>query len=401
MERQYSGVYWKIYDAVAQHHPRVISNRGSARSTKTYSILQFLDDVIPATDSAGDVTSVVSETLPHLKKGAIRDFENIVGHSLKGDGCWNESDHTYTYPNGAKMEFFSADTPSKVHGAQRKRLFVNECNHIPYEIYRQLAIRTSGLILLDYNPASEFWAMERVECLDTTTLIHSTYKDNPFLTDAQVREIESNRNDENWWRVYGLGLVGRNEGVIYDFEQIDALPDPAGYVETYGIDFGFTNDPTAIVHTLIDTGKKEIYTDEICYQRGLLNNEIASVMEDAGIPKQSVMIFADCAEPKTIAELCQYGWNVLPCYKATRKAEQVQMMRGYKHYITKRSINLIREHRGYVWAQTKDGNPLNEPIAFNDHAEDALRYSVVSYLTEYASAGQYSFGFGFDYNIFA
>lgn len=393
MERQYSGVFWKIYDAVAQQHPDVISNRGGARSTKTYSVLQFLDEVLPF-DKAGDVTSVVSETLPHLKKGAIRDFENIVGRPLKGCPEWSESEHTYTYPNGAKLEFFSADTPSKVHGPQRKRLFINEANHITYETYRQLAIRTSGLILIDYNPTSAFWAMDRVENLPTTITIHSTYKDNPFLSARQVREIENNRADKAWWDVYGLGLVGKNEGVIYDFEQVDALPDPAGYVETFGIDFGFTNDPTAIIHALIDTGRKVVYFDELCYERGLLNSEIAARMESEGVPKHSTMIFADSAEPKTIEELCRYGWNVLPCYKATRKAEQVQMLRGYKHYITKRSTNLIREHRGYVWAQDKNGNPLNEPIAFNDHAEDAARYSVVSYLTEYGDSGQYAYGFG-------
>lgn len=400
MERQYSGVFWKIYDAVAQQHPRVVSNRGSARSTKTYSILQFLDEILPY-DKPGEVTSVVSETLPHLKKGAIRDYESIKGGDLKNNPAWSESEHTYTYPNGAKLEFFSADASGKVHGPQRKRLFINECNHISYETYRQLAIRTSGTIFLDYNPTSDFWAIEKVESLPTSVMIHSTYKDNPFLSAQQVAEIESNKQDVNWWRVYGLGLIGRNEGVIFDFEQVDALPEPDGYVETYGIDFGFTNDPTTICHTLIDTGRKVVYFDEICYQRGMLNADIAATMQAAGVPERSTMIFADCAEPKTIEELCQYGYNVLPCYKATRKAEQLQMMRGYKIYFTKRSTNAIREARGYVWAQDKNGNPLNEPIAFNDHFMDAARYSLVSYLTEYGQTGQYSIGFGSEYSIFA
>ena len=391
-ECQYSQVFWKIYDAVAQQHPRVVSNRGSARSTKTYSVLQFLDEVIPF-DAPGEVTSVVSETLPHLKKGAIRDFEQIKGGDLKGNPAWSESEHTFTYPNGARLEFFSADAPGKVHGPQRKRLFINECNHITYETYRQLAIRTAGLILLDYNPTSEFWAIDKVETQPTTVMIHSTYKDNPFLSPQQVAEIENNKIDENWWRVYGLGLIGRNEGVIYDFEQIDTLPEVGGKVETYGIDFGFTNDPTAIVHTLIDTGRKEVYFDELCYERGLLNSEIAARLADAGVPRGGAPIFADSAEPKTIEELCQYGYNVLPCYKAKRKAEQVQMLRGFRHYITKRSTNLIREHRSYVWAQDKNGNPLNEPIGFNDHCEDAARYSVITSLVENQYTGIYCFDF--------
>lgn len=400
MKREYSRVFWKIYDAVREKNPRVVSNRGSARSTKTYSVLQFLDEIIPF-DEPGDITSVVSETLPHLKKGAIRDFERIRGGNLKRIPMWSESEHTLTYPNGAKLEFFSADAPGKVQGPQRKRLFINECNHIDYETYRQLAIRTSGTIYLDYNPTSEFWAMDKVETLPTTVLIHSTYKDNPFLTPAQVAEIESNKGDENWWRVYGLGLVGRNEGVIFDFDQVDEMPDPTGFVETYGIDFGFTNDPTAICHTLIDTGRKEVFFDELCYRRGMLNADIAAVLQSENVPLSGPMIFADCAEPKTIAELCLYGYNVLPCYKATRKAEQLQLMRGYKMHITKRSVNGIREARNYTWAKDKDGNPLNEPIAFNDHFMDCARYSLVSYLTEYRNAGHYSFGFGSDYSILA
>ncbi|MBQ5864209.1 MAG: terminase, partial [Bacteroidales bacterium] len=152
-EMRFSGVYWKIYEA-AKKRPRYISNKGGTRSTKTYSTLQFLHLLIPAVDKAGDITSVVSESFPHLKKGAIRDFESIIGHPLKGDSHWNETEHTWTYDNGAKLEFFSADNSDKVHGSQRKRLFVNEANHIEWEIFRQMAVRTSSIIFLDYNPAS-------------------------------------------------------------------------------------------------------------------------------------------------------------------------------------------------------------------------------------------------------
>lgn len=395
MERRYSGVYWKIYNAVAEKHPRVVSNRGGARSTKTVSILQLLNDVIPY-DKPGDVTSVVSETLPHLKKGAIRDFErNVIGHPLKMDGHWNASTNTYTYDNGAMLEFFSVDSPERVQGPARKRLFVNEANHISFETFRQLDIRTSGTIYIDYNPTSAFWAMDKVECLDTCVVINSTYKDNPFLTPEQVRAIEANQADAKWWKVFGLGEVGVLEGVIYDFEQIDTLPDVEGKVETYGLDFGFSQDPSVLVHTLIDTRNKALYFDEVFYRRGMLNAEMAAEMEANGVPRNSVPIYADCAEPKTIEELYQYGFNVLPCYKATRKAEQVQMMRGYKHYITKRSVNGIREHRGYVWAQDKEGNNTNEPIAFNDHFEDAARYSVISQLVQ--GQDRLCIGFGDDY----
>lgn len=397
MERRYSKVYWKIYDAVAQYHPSVISNRGGARSTKTFSTLQFLNDLVRTCDTAGDITSVVSETLPHLKKGAIRDFERIIGVPLKYDRHWNESDHCYTYDNGGRLEFFSTDSPDKVQGPARKRLFVNEANHITYETYRQLAIRTTGLKMMDYNPTSSFWAMEKVECLPTTITINSTYKDNPFLSPEQVREIESNMGDERWWRVYGLGLVGTLEGTIFDFEQVDTMPERGDMVETYGIDFGFTNDPTAVVRCLIDTGRKAVYYDEILFAKGLLNSEIITALEQNEVPKRGSVLYADCAEPKSIEELYRAGYNAQPCYKATRKAEQLQMMRGYKIFLTKRSVNIVREARGYVWAQDKNGNMLNEPIAYNDHAMDACRYALVSHLVQYAG-NTFRIGYGSMYD---
>ena len=172
-EQRFSRVFWKIYDAV-QEKPRYISNKGGTRSTKTYSTLQFLHLLIPSAGKPNDITSVVSESFPHLKKGAIRDFENIIGHPLKGDSHWNETDHTWTYDNGAKLEFFSVDNAAKVHGSQRKRLFINEANHIDYEIFRQLAVRTSSIIFIDYNPASVCWIQQKVECRDNCILISST-----------------------------------------------------------------------------------------------------------------------------------------------------------------------------------------------------------------------------------
>ena len=257
-DMQFSGVFWKIYDA-ALLCPRYISNKGGTRSTKTYSTLQFLHLLIPRVDKAGDITSVVSETIPHLKKGAVRDFENIIGHSLKGDPHWNATDMVWTYDNGAKLEFFSCDNASKVHGSQRKRLFVNEANHIEFEIFRQMAVRTSSIIFIDYNPASVCWIQKNIECKDNCILIRSTYKDNPFLSAQQIQEIEDNKTDANWWKVYGEGTEGTLDGLIFEFEQIDDLPvktEMDHLVEIQGLDFGFTNDPTARVQVVADSRKK-------------------------------------------------------------------------------------------------------------------------------------------------
>lgn len=361
IERSFSNVFWLNYNACLKH-PRYISNRGGTRSGKTYSLLQLLHMLIPKADKAGDISSVVSETMPHLKRGAMRDFERILGVPLKDNPNWNATDFVYTYPNGAKLEFFSADTPSKVLGPARKRLLANECNHIPWEIFRQLAVRTTSIIFMDYNPASPFWATERIEPKDNCITLVTTYKDNEFLSPQQVEEIESNRNDENWWRVYGLGQIGRLEGAIYEFEQIDELPNDPDLADFRGMDFGFTNDPTAIVHIKADTGKKVLYVDEECYQTRMLNADIIDTMKAHNVPLHSLPIYADCAEPKSIAEICNAGYNVIPCKKQKTIVEQINFVKGYKLCVTKRSINLIKELRNYVWAKDKDGKDLNQPI---------------------------------------
>jgi len=380
----------------ALQKPRYIVSVGGTRSGKTFAILQLLTYLVE-NDKPGEITSVVSETLPHLKKGAIRDFEAIIGTTLKDDPNWNETEHVYTFPKGGKLEFFSVDAPSRVQGPARKRLFVNEAIHISYDTFRQLAVRTKGMIFIDFNPECVSWIDEKIMPRKNCITFRTTYKDNvdrntgeSLLTPAQIDEIEANKDDQNWWRVYGLGLTGQLEGLIFpDFEQIDELP--AEGVETFGQDYGFTNDPSTMIHTNIDTKRKALYFDELYYRKGMLNADMAAEMESAGVPKRGAPIFGDCAEPKTIAELCTYGYNVKPCYKATRKAEQLQQMKGWKMYITKRSLNLIREMRGYTWQKDKDGKQLNEPIATNDHAIDAARYSVTSWLYEYQGKGQYCF----------
>lgn len=394
-EMNFSGVFWKIYGA-AKTQPRYISNRGGTRSGKTYSILQFLHILIPNSDRPGDVSSVVSETLPHLKRGAIRDFERIVGHSLKDDPHWNATDYIYTYDNGGKLEFFSADSGDKVMGPARKRLFVNEANHIGFDTFRQLAVRTTGLILIDYNPAAAFWAMDKIETKPNCVTIHSTYRDNSFLTPEQVAEIESYRRDAAWWRVYGEGLVGMLDGAIYDFEQVDAIPTDRGFSEVYGLDFGFTNDPTAVVHIYADTGRRELWVDEVCYRTRMRNADIVDALRAAGVPYRSLPIYADCAEPKSIADIADAGFNVKPCTKdAPVRSEkmkfQIDFVKGWKLYVTKNSVNIIKELRNYVWSKDKDGNALNVPIDKFNHALDAMRYAVYTHFAQRAGAGQYNF----------
>lgn len=394
---RFSDVFTRLEQA-AERHPRYISMPGGTRSGKTYSILQYLYLNVRTKDKAGDVTSVVSETLPHLKRGAIRDFETILGAPLKLDPQWNASDLIYTFANGAKLEFFSADQPGKVMGPGRKRLFINECNHVPWETARQLFVRTTGLILLDYNPAATFWAIEKIEPRENCISFRSTYLDNrDFLTQETIDEIEANRNDANWWKVYGLGELGSLEGVIYDFEQIDALPDPAGLVEVWGMDFGF-HDPTAIVRILADRKKKIAYIRQIAHRSNMKNADIAEALKGQGIPRH-VRIWADAAEPKSIAEIGEQAHvQVKACdksapVKSDRRKFQIQWLQGWHFVVTKDSVDVIRELRNYVWEQDADGRPTGVPTHKFSHSPDAIRYALWSEFAEHASRGVHKFGF--------
>lgn len=376
--------------------PRYVVSVGGTRSGKTFAILQLLTYLVER-DKPGEVTSVVSETLPHLKKGAIRDFEAIMGTTLKDDANWNETEHIYTFPQGGKLEFFSVDAPSRVQGPARKRLFENEAIHLQYDTHRQLAVRTKGIIFIDLNPECVSWIDEKIMPRKNCITFRTTYKDNvdrntgeSLLTPEQIDEIESNKDDSNWWRVYGLGLTGQLEGLIFpEFEQVDSWPDVIAdsVKESYGIDYGFTNDTTAIIHCLTDNRKREIWLDEVIFRKGMLNEDIVAVLKEEGA---RAPIYADSAEPKTNADISRYGFNVTGSYKATKKAEQLQLIKGYKLKVTKRSLNVIRELRGYVWQKDKNGDLLNEPIGVQDHSMDAFRYGVFPYLENQAK-GKYCF----------
>lgn len=364
---------------------RVIANKGGTRSGKTYSVMQLLLVILMIKKKS---VSVVSETLPHLKRGALRDFRNIL--NIEGlvegkDYKENKSDLTFTFSNGSYIEFFSVDNWGKVKGPGRNILFMNECNRISYETYRQLAVRTTETIFLDWNPDAEFWYEENIKNRENTIEIHSTYKDNPHLGEVQIKEIEANRHNEQWWRVYGLGLTGHIEGTIYrPFIQIDELPEARSRMRhCYGLDFGYSNDPTALLDVYIDEAAKKIYVDELIYESGLLNSDIARRMAENNISK-TTEIFADAAEPKSVDELGRkvYRYNVKPAYKKDLLS-QIQFLQQFEIYVTSRSLNVIKESRQYKWKEDRDGNAVNEPIDAFNHAMDALRYAVFTSLRKF------------------
>lgn len=360
---------------------RLIANKGGTRSGKTYSLISLFT-TIALGNPKKRVIDVVSESLPHLKRGAIYDIDDILSNEGLVEGIdyeKNETDHIYTFNTGTKIRFFSADNWGKVKGSRRDILFINECNRIGYEIYRQLSVRTTECIFLDWNPDAEFWyELKGLQSREGTIEIHSTYKNNPFLTEQQITEIESNMDDENWWKVYGLGLTGRPVGIIYSrWCQVENIP-PTAKIVGRGLDFGFSNDPTAIVDVYLHEGK--LWIDERCYDKGLTNDKIADRLRD-----KDCDVIADSAEQKSIREIYNFGIRKIePSVKGPDSVRSgIQIVQRYELCVTKRSLNLIRELRNYKWKENKmTGDITNEPIDKFNHALDALRYVALNKLAE-------------------
>ena len=380
----------RVFDEIARAFRdglRGVDSRGGTRSTKTYSALQFLV-VLAVGSKRKRVISVVSETLPHLKKGAIRDFEEILQNeklivgALRDDPRWNATDRIFAFASGTIIEFFSADSPGKVHGPSRDILFINEGQNIRWETANQLMIRSREFIIVDYNPTHEFWAHSELGPDPRFRQIVSTYKDNRFLTPAQIEDIEKGKKNANWWRVYGLGQTGQLEGVIYNFEQIDEMPDAHGLVRIGGLDYGFTNSKTAGVEVLADIKRKRLYVDEMFYGSGMHNFDIIRALNAHGFPKTS-RLYADCAEPKANSEIKLAGFNVWPSDKGKEITFQISWLQQWDIFVTKTSTNVIHEMRNYLWDVDRDGNKLNQPIKEFDHAMDAFRYAAFGQLADF------------------
>lgn len=346
--------------------------QGGSSAGKTIAILLVLIDL--AQRRKNILISVVSETLPHLKKGAMRDFLSIMEeHKYYDDNRWNRTDSIYEFETGSKIEFFGVDSPDKVRGPRRDILFINEANNVSYETYTQLSIRTKETIWVDYNPVASFWVHEEIVPKLEHDFLKLTYLDNEGLPPAIVQEIESRKNNRYFWTVYGLGELGEAEGKIYrDWLTIDDIPHEAR-LERYGLDFGYTNDPTAIVAIYYWNGGYIL--DEIAYTKGLSNKQIADIL----INQKKALVIADSAEPKSIDEIRSYGVLIQPTVKGKDSVTNgIQVVQDQQISITKRSINTIKEYRNYLWEVDKDGRVLNVPIELWNHSMDAIRYGINS-----------------------
>ena len=359
---------------------RIRAIPGGTSASKTISILLYLIARCQ-TDKVKTLTSVISESIPHLKRGAIRDFKNIMQtHGYWDEKRWNGTDSVYKFETGSELEFFSADQADKLRGGRRDRLFVNEANNITFDAFEQLEVRTKEFIFLDWNPTNEFWYYTEVkDKRDDVEELTLTYKDNEALSTEIIESIEQRKNRKGWWLVYGLGQLGEVEGKIYkDWQIIDEIPHEAR-LERRGLDFGYSNDPTAIVDIYWYNGG--FIFDEICYRKGLSNKQIADIINSDG---KNIMVKADCAEPKSIDELALYGCPVYPSIKGQGSVNKgIQFIQDQRISVTKRSINLIKEYRNYLWKTDKDGKILNEPEDLFNHAMDAIRYGLDDYVVNY------------------
>ena len=349
-------------------------NEGGTSSSKTYSILQVL--IMVAKEAAEPfLISVVSESLPHLKRGCIKDFFDILGESQDANPRWNKTDKVYKFGVGV-VEFFPADDASKMRGGRRDILFINECNNVSYNAFRELDIRTRVFTFLDWNPVSEFWTHENGLITDPENVyIHSTYLDAKFLLPKAVVEgIEAYRDkDPNWWNVYGLGLIGKVEGLVYPFfEQCDTIPDGDVF---YGLDFGYSIDVSSLVRCVI--AGEELYCEELIFEKGMTNDDLANRFDELGIRRNYDEIFADAAEPKSIDEIRKYGFNVKAASKGPGSVEHGhQLLRQYKQFWTKGSINCIKEQRNFRYILDKDGKLTDKTTHNYSHGMDARRYAV-------------------------
>lgn len=352
---------------------RIRAVAGGTSASKTVSILVWCIDYCQTT--RGELVSVVSESYPHLEKGAMLDFENI----MKDRGYWNESrwhktKHTYTFETGSKIEFFSVDTYGKAHGPRRDILFVNEANNLEYGIVDQLITRTRKIVWLDWNPSEEFWFYTEMRPnrndIDFITL---TYLDNEALDPVTIAEIESHKNNVAWWTVYGLGQLGAIETRIYkNWGTLDEVPQEARLIRHW-LDFGYSNDPTAIGD--VYQWNSGYVLDEQVYRKGMLNKPIAEVL----LNLEDAITVADSAEPKSIDEIKAYGVNMIPAKKGKDSVRNgIALVQEQKIWVTKRSLNIWKEYRNYLWIQDKDGKILNEPEPGFDHHMDGIRYAFQS-----------------------
>lgn len=370
--------------------------QGGSSAGKTFAIIPILIDI--ATKTPLSEISVVAESIPHLKRGAMKDFKKIMVETGRFfDDRWNATDFKYTFANGSQIEFFSADNDAKLRGARRDWLYMNEANNMNFHSYTELASRTKKGVYLDWNPTDAFWFHdELINDADVDFLIIN-YMDNEACPESALNFINKAKQKadagsgfwSNWYRVYGLGEIGSLEGTVFNnWTQCDKIPKDAEFI-SYGLDWGFTNDPTALIEAYRYESK--IYVNELLYQTQLTNSDIVAKLKSFNV-NTSQCIVADSAEPKSIQDLTNAGYYVEPARKGPDSIKaSIDRLQQYEIVVTKNSLNLIKELRQYKWAKDREGKALNAPEDVMNHAIDCLRYVGLNKLSQFENSGEYSF----------
>ena len=371
-----------LYDANISAKERTVVNQGGTSSGKTYSIMQVLFTL--GMEDKGSVTTVVGQDIPNLKKGAYRDAKRILDGSELLRWWWpsiNEGERIIKCRNGSIIEFSSFKDAQDAKSGKRDYLFLNECNGIAYDIYWQLAIRTRKKVFMDYNPTARFWCHDEVIGHEGVKLIISDHRKNYFLSQEEHDRIEG-ITDPELWKVYARGLTGKIEGlVLTNWDICDQLPPRDEWkMQCYGLDFGFTNDPSALEQVVLAHG--ELWIDEKIYSTNLTNPDIVQRAKNEGITRAE-QIVADCAEPKSIRELQAGGLWVTASPKGQDSiVSGLDILKRYRMHVTRRSIGLLSNLRAYKWDTDRDGNLTNKPEDRNNHGIDAIRYVALLKLAE-------------------
>ena len=354
---------------------RIAILQGGTRSGKSYSAIQYL--ITKALEKEGLQISIVRKSFPSLRISALRDFKQILkGWELWDENNWYASENSYTFDNGSSIEFLSVQDSERRKGTKRNVLFIDEANELDYEDFFQLFIRTTDKTILAYNPSfpTNHWIFQQVLTHPEAKRYISTYKDNPFLDDTLVMEIERlEQTSPSYWKVYGLGIEGVVEGLIFDnIEVVDIIPEESELMG-YGIDFGYSNDPTALI-SLWKTPEGILF-DEIIYEKNLLSNQIGNFIRAAYNQWGRNEVIADSSDPRLIEEIFRQGINIKPAVKGPDSIlAGIDIMKQHKIFITKSSQNMIDEFYSYTYKKNKNEEFLNEPIDTNNHAIDACRY---------------------------
>ena len=365
-----TNIVWKH---LSQSDKRIIIEQGGTRSGKTYNILMWIIFDY-CSKNRGKIITICRKTYPALRASAMRDFFDILKvNGLYDEALHNKSSSEFKF-NGNTIEFISLDKPTKIRGRKRDLLYINEANEITFEDWQQLIFRTTGRIILDYNPSDEFhFIYDKIKPREDVDFFVTTYKNNPFLSDDIIKEIERLKDiDPNYWKVYGLGEVGASQSIIFRVNDCADIPQTATFL-SYGMDFGFTNDPT----TLVEVWKQgdDLFLKELLFKTGLTNRDIDNHLKLLGVERKE--IFADSAEPKSIEELYRMGWNIKPATKGQGSINTgIDMMKRYKIHITRDSLNMIKEFKNYKWSEDKKGVVLNTPVDMFNHTIDAVRYAL-------------------------